>query len=170
MFALPLKTPVAGALAAARWVLWSNPVHMEIAMLKVLVPVDGSENSNRVARYVLKLASELKEPLDIHLLNVQHPLPGTIKGVAEQAKQFHNEEGLAALVNAKKILDDAGVKYTHHIRVGDVGSSVAHLVDELKCDQVVMGTRGMSSIGNMLMGSVATKVLHLVNVPVILVK
>ncbi len=139
-------------------------------MLKVLVPVDGSENSNRVARYVLKLASELKEPLDIHLLNVQHPLPGTIKGVAEQAKQFHNEEGLAALANAKKILDAAGAKYTHHISVGEVGPAVARMVEDLKCDQVVMGTRGMSSIANMVLGSAASKVLHLVNVPVTLIK
>ena len=59
-------------------------------MVKVLIPVDGSENSIRVARNVVKLAGESIVPLDIHLLNVQHPLPGTIKGVAEQAKLFHN--------------------------------------------------------------------------------
>ncbi|HTE14346.1 MAG TPA: universal stress protein, partial [Burkholderiales bacterium] len=74
-------------------------------MLKVLVPIDGSENSNRVVRHVIKLAGELKESVEIHLLNVQHPLPGTIKGVSEQAKQFHQEEGLAALAPARKILD-----------------------------------------------------------------
>ncbi len=139
-------------------------------MLKVLVPVDGSENSNRVVRYALKLAADLKDPLEIHLLNVQHPLPGTIKGVAEQAKQFHNEEGFAALANARKILDDAKVKYTHHISVGEVGPAVARMVEDLKCDQVVMGTRGMSSIANMVLGSAATKVLHLASVPVTLIK
>lgn len=139
-------------------------------MLKILVPVDGSDNSNRVAGHLLKLAAELKEPLDIHLLNVQHPLPGTIKGVSEQAKQFHSEEGLAALAGARKILDDAKVKYTHHIGVGDVGHTAARMVEDLKCDQVIMGTRGMSSIANMVLGSVATKVLHLVHVPVLSVK
>ena len=139
-------------------------------MLKVLVPVDGSENCNRVVRHVIKLAGELKEPLEIHLLNVQHPLPGTIKGVGEQAKQFHQEEGLAALANARKILDDVKFKYTHHISVGEVGPAVAQLVEDLKCDQVVMGTRGMNSIANMMLGSMATKVLHLVNVPVLLIK
>ena len=145
-------------------------IYMETGMLRLLVPVDGSENSNRVVRYVLKLAAELKEPLEIHLLNVQHPLPGTIKGVSEQAKQFHSEEGLVALAGARKVLDEAHLKYTHHISVGEVGSSVGRMVEDLKCDQVVMGTRGMSSIANMVLGSVATKVLHLVHVPVILVK
>ncbi len=145
-------------------------VHMEMIVVKVLVPVDGSENSIRVARNVVKLAGESIVPLDIHLLNVQHPLPGTIKGVAEQAKLFHNEQSHAALAGAQKILDDAGVKHTDHMAVGEVDTVVVHLVDELKCDQVIMGTRGMNSIANMALGSVATKVLHLVQVPVTLIK
>ena len=74
------------------------------------------------------------------------------------------------LVNARKLLDDAKVKYAYHISVGEVGEVVAHFVNELKCDQVVMGTRGMGSVANMLLGSGATKVLHLVQVPVLLVK
>ena len=139
-------------------------------MLKVLVPVDGSENSNRVVGFVIKQASLVKEPLDIHLLNVQHPLPGTIRGVSEQAKQFHNEEGLAALAGARRILDEAAIKYSYRISVGDAASTIAQTAGDLNCDQVVMGSRGMGSVGNMIMGSVATKVLHLVNVPVVLVK
>ena len=107
---------------------------------------------------------------EIHLLNVQHPLPGTIQGVAEQARQFHQEQGLAALSGARKILDDAKVRYNHHISVGEAGPVVARMVEELKCDQVIMGTRGTSAIANMVLGSVATKVLHAVNVPVLLVK
>ena len=145
-------------------------VHMEMIVVKVLVPVDGSENSIRVARNVVKLAGESIVPLDIHLLNVQHPLPGTIKGVAEQAKLFHNEQSHAALAGAQKILDDAGVKHTDHMAVGEVDTVVVHLVDELKCDQVIMGTRGMNSIANMVLGSVAPKVLHLVQVPVTFIK
>jgi nucleotide-binding universal stress UspA family protein len=35
---------------------------------------------------------------------------------------------------------------------------------------IAMGTRGMGTIGNLLMGSVATKVVHLASVPVTLVK
>lgn len=139
-------------------------------MPKVLIPVDGSENALRVVRHALALASELKAPLDIHLLNVQHPLPGTVKGVAEQARKFHQEEGEAALAAARKILDEAKIKYSYHISVGEAAPAVAHMVKELGCDQVIMGTRGMGSLGNMVLGSVATKVLHLVEVPVTLVK
>lgn len=139
-------------------------------MLKTLIPVDGSDNVVRAVQFLLKQVCNSKEPFEIHLLNVQHPFPGTIKGVAEQAKQYHHDEGIKALAGVRKLLDDAKVKYTYHIGVGEVGEVVAHFVKELKCEQIVMGTRGMSAVANMVLGSGATKVLHLVDVPVLLVK
>lgn len=138
--------------------------------MKILLPVDGSESSSRAVQFMLKQVLNSKEVPELHLLNVQHSLPGTIKGVADQAKQYHHEEGLKALASARKALDDAKVKYSYHISVGEVGEVVAHYVDDLKCDQVVMGTRGMGSVANLVLGSGATKVLHLVHVPVLLVK
>ncbi len=139
-------------------------------MLKVLVPVDGSEHSNRVVPYLLGLAGHLKEPLEVLLLNVQHPLPGTIRGVAEQARQYHNEEGTKALADVRKLLDDAKLQYTHHIVVGDAAPAIVQAVADYQCDHVVMATRGMGNVRNMLLGSVATKVLHLAQVPVTLVR
>lgn len=50
-------------------------------MLKVLMPVDGSKNSLRTERFLIQKAALYKVPLEIHLLNVQHPFPGTIRGV-----------------------------------------------------------------------------------------
>ncbi|MFN5167526.1 MAG: universal stress protein [Pseudomonadota bacterium] len=37
-------------------------------------------------------------------------------------------------------------------------------------DGIVMGSRGMGALGNLAFGSVATKVVHLADVPVTLVK
>jgi nucleotide-binding universal stress UspA family protein len=138
--------------------------------MKILLPVDGSETAARAVHFMVKQAQNSKEVPELHLLNVQHSLPGTISGVADQAKQYHHDEGIQALANARKLLDDAKLKYTYHISVGELGEVVAHFVNDLKCDQVVMGTRGMSSVANMVLGSGANKVLHLVNVPVLLVK
>ncbi|HTD90292.1 MAG TPA: universal stress protein [Burkholderiales bacterium] len=138
-------------------------------MMKILIPVDGSDNANRAVQYLIKLAGISKQPLEVHLLNIQHPMPGTV-GESAQAKQYHHDAGVLALAAARKLLDDAKVSYTYHISVGDVGDIVAHFVNELKCDQVVMGTRGAGAVANMVMGSAATKVLNLVKVPVLLVK
>jgi nucleotide-binding universal stress UspA family protein len=139
-------------------------------MLRVLVPVDGSESSLRAVQFVLEKVPLYKEPLELHLLNVQHPFPGTIQGVHEQAERYHHDEGTKALAAARKALDAAGVKYVYHIGVGEAAETIAHFAKEKKIEQIVMGTRGLGSIANMLLGSVASKVLHLVDVPVLLVK
>ena len=139
-------------------------------MLRVLIPVDGSENSLRAVKFVIRKVPLYKEPLELHLLNVQHPFPGTIRGVHQEAERFHHDEGTKALAKARKALDAAGLKYLYHISIGDSGEVIAHFVREKNIEQVVMGTRGLGSVANMLLGSVANKVLHLVDVPVLLVK
>ena len=85
------------------------------------------------------------------------------------------EEGDPALRSARAWLDDADIAYTSHVKVSDVAQTIARYVRELHCDQVIMGTRGLGSgsvaaISGLLLGSIATKVLHLVNVSVTLVK
>ena len=65
--------------------------------MKILLPVDGSDTSSRAVQYVIKQAQNSKVAPELHLLNVQHALPGTIKGVADQAKQYHHDEGIKAL-------------------------------------------------------------------------
>ena len=53
---------------------------------------------------------------------------------------------------------------------GSKNSLRADLGRRLKCDAIVMGTRGMTVLGNLVLGSVASKVVHLSSVPVTLVK
>ena len=65
-------------------------------MLKVLIPVDGSDISLRAVAHAVQKAALYKDPVEIHLLNVQRPFPGTIRGVKEQADQHHREEGADA--------------------------------------------------------------------------
>lgn len=139
-------------------------------MLKVLIPVDGSSNSLHAVQFLIHKASLYREPLDIHLLNVQHPFPGTVHGVHHQSEEYHRDEGTRALASARALLDAAGVPYSFHIVVGEVGEVIAHFVRDQQIQQVVMGRRGVGAVANMLLGSVTTKVLHLVDVPVVLVK
>ena len=139
-------------------------------MLKVLVPVDGSDNSLRTIRFLAQKAALYKEPLEIHLLNVQHPFPGTVRGVHAASEKYHHDEGSKALAGARKLLDDSGLKYTYHISVGEAGEVIAHFCKDKAIQQIVMGTRGAGAVANMVLGSVATKVLHLADVPVVLVK
>ena len=143
-------------------------------MLKILVPVDGSEASLRAVDYVVNKTQRYKDGLDVHLINVQPPLPygGQVSSLVghHTIEEYHKEEGLKALEPARQKLDAAGVKYHYHIAVGEPAEVIAQYAKEHGIEQIVMGTRGRGAVSGMLLGSVATKVLALSEVPVVLVK
>src|SRR5690606_22058427 len=122
--------------------------------------------------FVLKAIAEGRT-LEVHLLNVQ---PQIVSGHARMylkkdlIDEYYKEEGEKALKPAEEMLEQAGVPYTTSHLVGNVPECIAKYVKSKGCEQVVMGTRGLGAVHGMLLGSVATKVLHLVDVPVTLVK
>lgn len=142
--------------------------------MKILVPVDGSEPAHRAVECLINEIGRIKGGVEIHVLNVQRQLPyggwvGSIVG-QDEINKYHHDEGMAALKSTMKKLDASGVKYQHHIGVGDEAEVIARYAKEKGCDRIFMGTRGMGSVSNMILGSVATKVIHLSPVPVVLVK
>jgi nucleotide-binding universal stress UspA family protein len=143
-------------------------------MLKLLVPTDGSESSSRAVEYLIKNVGWIKDGAEIHLLNVQHQIPygNRVSSVIGHDKlaQYHQEEGMAALKSARQKLDSAKLKYHFHIGVGNEADVICQYAKEKGCDQIFMGTRGLGAVSNLVLGSVATKVIHLSPVPVILVK
>ncbi len=142
-------------------------------MPKLLVAVDGSENSDRAIDYVIRHAGLYKEPVHVHALNVQLPLVGVNVKMfisEESLNSYYHDEGTTALKKAREALAARGVACTHHIGVGDPASVAVEYARAKGCDHIVMGTRGLSPVSGLVLGSVATKVIHLSPVPVILVK
>lgn len=142
-------------------------------MFKLMVPVDGSEHSNNAVKFLVGKYSLYREPPEIHLLNVQFPIAsGNVKHFIrhEEIDRYYHDEGIVALQSARNLLDQAGVPYVFHIGVGEPAETIIRYAREQGCQQIVMSPRGLGSVLGMLMGSVATKVLHLSEVPVLLVK
>lgn len=143
-------------------------------MLKLLVPVDGSDSADRAIDHLIAKLAWFKDGVEVHLLNVQHPIPygSRVSEVVghDRINRYHQEQGMAALKSAMRKLDAAKVKYHYHIGVGDEAETIVNYAKDRGCDQIFMGTRGMGSVSNLLLGSVATKVIHLSPVPVLLVK
>jgi nucleotide-binding universal stress UspA family protein len=136
----------------------------------ILVPVDGSENSDRAVRFAIGLLK--REGGKLHLLNVQPPLGGAIKTFIGKSDvdNYHREEGEKALASALKLAADAGVTAEKHISVGRPGAIVAEFVKRHGAEMVVMGTRGHTGLSGVLLGSVAQDVIAQVEAPVCLVK
>jgi nucleotide-binding universal stress UspA family protein len=143
------------------------------AMPKVLIPVDGSECAGRGVEFLIKSAQWYRAPIEVHLLTVHHHIPygraaSAIAG--DNIQQYYQEEGLAVLKPARDKLEAAQIPFATHIGVGEPAEIITQYAREKGCDQIVMGTRGLGSVGGLLLGSVAMKVLHLASVPVVLVK
>jgi nucleotide-binding universal stress UspA family protein len=142
-------------------------------MMTLLVPVDGSKNSLRAVKYA---AAQSKHcPVMLHIVNVEPPLDEYGMVRAYVSRQQHDK---AVLARAATILARATARVRRSARVrcktraviGDAPAVIANLARRLKCDSIVMGTRGMTLLGNLVLGSVATKVVHIASVPVTLVK
>jgi nucleotide-binding universal stress UspA family protein len=140
-------------------------------MRKILIPCDGSDNALRAVRYAASLAKELSDA-QLELLNVQEPLPEKVHAALSEQEIARWQTGEADLIlqPARQILDAEDVKYQARSRVGPPANEIARHVRETQCDAIVMGTRGLGPIVNLVLGSVATKVIHLVAVPVTLIK
>ena len=89
---------------------------------------------------------------------------------AEDIHAFYDEEGQKALTPAKALLDAAGVSYESKVLVGPVAQSIAEYAKKQNVDTIIMGTRGLGTVTGMVLGSITTKVLSLVDIPVLLVK
>ena len=143
-------------------------------MLKFLVPLDGSESSNKTVDHLLKRLGWCKDGAEVHLLNVQRPVPGgsaVASHIGQDAiRQYHHDEGMKALAPAMQKLDAAGVRYVHHISVGEPAEVIVQFSKQTRPDEIVMGTRGLGAPASLLLGSVASKVIQLSDVPVLLVK
>jgi len=141
-------------------------------MLKILAPIDGSNNSARVIEYLIQFARASK-PFEVCLINVRDSVDSPQAHrfwSEEQIRDFQQKEGSLLLEPARTKLDESGIRCSAEVVVGDIAPTIAGQAKTKGCHMIVMGTRGMGSIGNLLMGSVATKVMHLAEIPITLVK
>lgn len=142
-------------------------------MLSVLIPVDGSDCSDRAVTCFARHTSLLRDVPEIHLLHVHAPVPvGRVQQHIDHAtlESYYREEGEALMVSAETLLKDAGLKFSRHIHVGPPAEIIVKLARELGCGMIFMGTHGRGSLPAAILGSVASKVLHLADRPVMLSK
>ena len=142
--------------------------------MKILIATDGSEYAHDAVKFLVEHAGWVREKPDVELVFVHPPVPkvpgmGTVVG-RKQIQDYYEQEGAEALAGAKKLLDRADILYASRVLVGPIAETIVAQARGARCDLILIGNRGMTAAGNMLLGSVATKVLHLSPLPVLLVK
>ncbi len=142
-------------------------------MIKALLAVDGSESCQRATRKLVDALACLKAAPDVVIVAVALRVPNfpSMHVVVSDAmiEAYYEDEWRRMLAPSTAILDAAGVGYSVDKRVGRIAESIVDAAHRSQRDVIFMGTRGMTALSNMVLGSVATRVLHLADVPVLLV-
>lgn len=142
-------------------------------MKRILVPSDGSSNSLRAVERAATAVAESRDRIEVTLLHVLDAATFTSLGAALAPDALARERPAAvdeALRPAEQILQKAEVPYDIRWRVGSPAEEIAAELDQRPYDSVIMGTRGMGPIANLMLGSVATRVQYLADVPLTFVK
>lgn len=141
--------------------------------MKMLVAVDGSEYSVKAAKHVAATLQWYRETPEIFLFHVQVPI------TTENAKRvlgsdvvdnYYREEAKAALLPAETVLREAGVPFHSTYAVGQITNEIRACIEKNGIDMLVMGSHGQGALQNLVMGSVATKVLATTSVPVLIIR
>ena len=140
--------------------------------MKLLVAVDGSPASLRAVNMAIEFAGG-RQPASVILLTVQNPTmlgPDTGLMLAAWTEEEEERAGEEALKEAVAECQAAGIQFTTRNERGVPAVMIDQVARQENVDHIIMGSRGLGSVRGLLVGSVATKVLHLVNVPVTIVK
>lgn len=141
--------------------------------MKILIAVDGSSYSNKAVKHVIKHYDWFQDKPELHLLHVKLPIPpGRARAFlgVETVNNYYREEAEAALASAERILRKQDLPYRASYEIGDIADEIQAYVKKNKIDMVVMGSHGHGALQNLVMGSVATKVLAVTKVPVLIVR
>jgi nucleotide-binding universal stress UspA family protein len=120
--------------------------------MKILLTVDGSTFGWKAIDYLVQHKGTFGEECELTVLHV--------------------DEGQAAkvLAKAKTRLRRARMGYTEAVIKGNAGKEIAKYARRGKFDLLIMGSHGYSAFEQLMLGSVASKVLALCKVPVLLVR
>ncbi|HIE11897.1 MAG TPA: universal stress protein [Desulfotomaculum sp.] len=154
---------------------------------KILVAVDGSENSLRAVEAGVRLARGNRDarlvlltvippvypffgygPL-ITVQQVQEAVQSAAETVLEKAKEAKEVIDQAA-GQAAEIAAEAGVGVESVVQIGDPAQTIIEYAAREGFEVIVMGRRGVGVLKELILGSVSSKVLQLAPCPVLLVR
>jgi nucleotide-binding universal stress UspA family protein len=139
---------------------------------KILVPIDFSDHSQRALDEAIGLAKTFGAQL--HLLHCYqiHPAAVAPYGIVVPETFEHDirRAALQRLSEWREKATAAGVRVQEHITAHFPAEEIVAMADHLGVDLIVMGTRGLTGLKHVLLGSVAERTIRLAKCPVLTVK
>ena len=150
----------------------------ETMIAKILVATDGSDHANKAIEMASELALKYNATLSLVHVVYEAKVP---EGVAEYVREEgikESPEYVYLEMAGKRILDEAeklakkkGVKNIQStVLVGDPAEKISQLARENDVNMIFLGSRGLSKLGGLMLGSVSSKVCHLADRTCVTVK
>ncbi len=141
--------------------------------MNILLAADASDYTKRAARHLVEHLGWFSKAPKLYVLHVHPPVP--FPGAAARAgrsaiEKYLREDSEAALKVARKPLDKAGIRYEASWTTGETAAEIARFVKKHDVDLVVLGSHGEGALSNLVLGSVATKVIATITTPVLIVR
>jgi len=144
---------------------------------RVVVAVDWSEQSERAlatAKELARLSGGEIRLLHVHEVERLPPHgPGPLKGTLEAAMSESQRAAVERVEQATKQISDDGVTATGEVRISLPGRVAAEIVEESDAwgaDAIVIGSRGLTNLTGIILGSTTHKLLNLTALPVVVVR
>lgn len=156
----------------------------------ILVPIDGSEHADKAVALAADLAAKYGGRLVLVQVHLSGHVPDSIRKLSDKPDQEQPPMAVGAgyidaqlpyavlddiadklLERAAKTAGEHGLGDVETVKlVGDAATRILEQATESGVDTIVMGSRGLSDLRGMLVGSVSHKVAHLFDGTVITVK
>ena len=129
---------------------------------KILVPVDGSENSFRALEQAIFLSTKIQEA-QITVVYIIEDLPSLYiysPKIIEKLHADYKSEYTKILERCKEIAKKNKININTVLLEGDPASKIIGYSEMEKFDIIIIGSRGMGHFKEMILGSISNKVLH----------
>ena len=145
--------------------------------MKILFAVDGSDYTVKAANYLATHFAWFQGAPELHLLHVKLPIPVGLAVVqaerilgGDAVNRYYKEEAEAALAPAEEIFRKQNIPFQSTYKVGDIAREIHAYAVNNRMDMIVMGSHGHGALKNLVIGSVATKILGATDIPVLSVR
>ncbi len=140
--------------------------------MKILLAVDGSAFTKRMLAYLAAHDEWLGEHHQYTVLNAAAPVPARAAAVIDRdtLKSYYADTSEAVFKPIRTFFKKQGITAEYVAKVGHAPELIAKTADAGKYDLLVMGSHGHGTLGSLVMGSVATKVLSACKTPVLLIR
>ncbi|MBI5257005.1 MAG: universal stress protein [Burkholderiales bacterium] len=140
--------------------------------MKILVPVDGSPFTKRMLAYLAAHDEWLGDQHSYTVLTVVQPVPPRASAVLDKTilKAYYTDESDKVFKPIRSFFDKQRIKAEFVAKVGTAADTIAEVAAKGKFDLLMMGSHGHSTLGNLVLGSVTTKVMANCSTPVLIVR